>query len=220
MAPTTATATAALPLAPKNPLPLLTQVTALRRFHTGLETLRDAGGPVTRLVLAPNWLTPTVVIATSPRGARDILGPCGQYVDKTIIHQEMRHLLGPNLFDLNHEQWLPRRRALQPVFTKHNVHALGGHMTQAAETVAGDWTDGAHVDLDFECRKLTLRALIEWAASLKRSVLGYQDLLLIEVADRSLPATLATCNHQRTTLVRRGPISGVRSTRLSVLQRA
>ena len=45
-------------------------------------------------------------------------------------------------------------------------------MTQAAETVAGDWTDGAHVDLDFECRKLTLRAL-------GRSVLG------LDLADRS-----------------------------------
>jgi hypothetical protein len=29
----------------------------------------------------------------------------------------MRHLLGRNLFDLTHEPWLPRRRALQPIFT-------------------------------------------------------------------------------------------------------
>lgn len=148
MTATTVTASAALPLAPTNPLPFLTQVTALRRLHTGLETLRDAGGPVTRLVLAPKWMTPTVVIATSPRGAHDILGRGGQYVDKTIIHQEMRHLLGPNLFDLNYEQWLPRRRALQPVFTKQNVRALGSHMTAAAELVAGGWADGTQVDLD------------------------------------------------------------------------
>lgn len=159
MASSIVTASAALPLAPKNPLPLLTQVTALRSFHTGLQTLRDAGGPVTRLVLAPEWLTPTVVVATSPRGAHDILGRGGQYVDKTIIHREMRHLLGPNLFDLNYEHWLPRRRALQPVFTKQNVRAFAGHMTQAAQTIAGGWAEGTQVDLDFECRKLTLRAL-------------------------------------------------------------
>ena len=173
MASTAVTASAALPLAPTNPLPYVKQVLALRTFHTGLETLRDAGGPVTRLVLAPQWLMPPVVIATSPRGVHDILGRGGRYVDKTIIHQEMRHVLGPNLFDLNHEQWLPRRRALQPVFTKPNVRALGGHMTQAAETVAGGWADGAQVDLDFECRKLTLRAL-------GRSVLG------LDLDDRSV----------------------------------
>ncbi|OBF91379.1 cytochrome P450 [Mycobacterium sp. 852002-51163_SCH5372311] len=168
----TAVAVSALPLAPKNALPFLTQVTALRTFHTGMETLRNAGGPVTRLVLAPRWLSPTVVVATSPQGARDILGRAGQYVDKTIIHQEMRHLLGPNLFDLGYEQWLPRRRALQPVFTKQNVRVFGGHMTQAAEAVAAGWADGAEVDLDFECRKLTLRAL-------GRSVLG------VDLDDRS-----------------------------------
>jgi cytochrome P450 len=172
MAPTAATASATLPLAPKNPLPYLQQVTALRSFHTGLETLRDAGGPVSRLVLAPKWLAPTVVVATSPRGAHDILGRGGQYVDKTIIHQEMRHLLGPNLFDLNYEQWRPHRRALQPVFTKQNVRAFSGHMTQAARTIAGEWADGGHVDLDAECRKLTLRAL-------GRSVLG------LDLDDRS-----------------------------------
>jgi hypothetical protein len=57
-----------LPLAPKNPLPYRQQLKAVRAFHTGLETLRDAGGPVTRLVLAPKWLMPPVVVATSPEG--------------------------------------------------------------------------------------------------------------------------------------------------------
>lgn len=33
-----------------------------------MQTLRDADGPVTRLELAPNWLMPPVVIATSPQG--------------------------------------------------------------------------------------------------------------------------------------------------------
>ena len=42
-----------LPLAPVNPMPHRQQVRAIRAFHTGLETLRDAGGPVTRLRLGP-----------------------------------------------------------------------------------------------------------------------------------------------------------------------
>ena len=156
---------ATLPLAPKNPLPYRQQLSCLRTFHTGEEMLRDAGGPVTRLQLAPNWLMPPVVIATSPQGGRDILAQSDAVVERTEVHHELRHLFGPNLFDVTHEEWLPRRRALQPVFTKQHVRAFGGHMAQAAEMVASAWTEGADVDLDAACRRLTLRAL-------GRSVLG------------------------------------------------
>jgi cytochrome P450 len=156
---------AALPLAPKNPLPYRQQLHALRVFHTGQETVRDAGGPVTRIVFGPKWLLPPVVVATSPKAARDVLGHKDAAVDKHIVHREMRQLLGENLFDLMHEKWLPRRRALQPIFTKQHVRAFGGHMSRAADMVATGWRDGAEVDLDAECRRLTLRAL-------GRSVLG------------------------------------------------
>jgi cytochrome P450 len=155
----------ALPLAPKNPLPYRQQAKALRAFHTGPETLRDAGGPITRLTLGPKWLMPPVVVATSAQGARDILSRGGGHIEKTRVHHEMRHLLGPNLFDLTHEHWLPRRRALQPVFTKKHVREFGGHMAQAAQAVADSWVYERDVDLDTECRRLTLRAL-------GRSVLG------------------------------------------------
>jgi len=154
-----------LPLAPKNPLRYRERLRCLRVFHTGVETLRDAGGPVTRLQLAPTWLMPPIVIATSPQGGRDILGRSDTFTDRTNVHHELRHLLGPNLFTLTHQPWLPRRRALQPVFTKQHVRAFGGHMAQAAEMVATSWGDGADVDLDAACRRLTLRAL-------GRSVLG------------------------------------------------
>ena len=150
---------AALPLAPKNPLPYRQRLRALRVFHTGQETLRDAGGPVTRVSFGPKCLFPPAVIATSPKAARDVLGHKDAVVDKHIIHREMRQLLGENLFDLMHENWLPRRRALQPIFTKQHVRAFGGHMSQAANMVANQWLDGAEVDLDAECRRLTLRAL-------------------------------------------------------------
>ena len=119
---------------------------------------------MTRLRFGPKWLLPPIVIATTPQGARDILGrPDAHGGD--AVHQEMRQLLGPNLFVLTHDAWLPRRRALQPVFTKHHVRDFGGQMSQAADTIANSWVDGAEIDLDTECRRLTLRAL-------GRSVLG------------------------------------------------
>lgn len=181
----------ALPVAPRNPLPYLEQVRALRTYHTGCQTLRDAGGPVTRLTLAPSRLMPPVVVTTSPRGARDVLGRTDAYTEKTRVHRETRRLLGGNLFSLTHEPWVPRRRTLQPVFTKQHVRTFGGHMTEAAETVAAGWRDGTTIDLDTECRRLALRAL-------GRSVLGldleeHSDALaeplrtaLEYVADRAL----------------------------------
>ncbi|TFV58419.1 cytochrome P450 [Mycobacterium sp. PS03-16] len=157
-----------LPPVPVNPLPFRRQLQAIRAFHTGVEQLRDAGGPVTRLKVGPRWLTPPVVVVTSPQGAHDVLTADRSATDRMRVHQEVRGVLGANLFVLPNEPWAPRRRLLQPLFTKKAVRVFGGHMAQAAEMVGGRWGDAALVDLDHESRLLTLRAL-------GRSVLG-EDL--------------------------------------------
>ena len=157
----------ALPLVPKNPLPYRQQLKSVRSYIDGMQALVDAGGPISRLVLGPKWLIPNVVLIASPQGARDLLGRSDQVADRgrARLLIELRALMGGNLLDLPHEKWLPRRRALQPIFTKRQVPRYAGHMAAAARGVAGGWCDGASVDLDAECRKLTLRAL-------GRSVLG------------------------------------------------
>jgi cytochrome P450 len=150
----------ALPLAPKNPLPYRARLKAVRDFHTGTDRLRDAGGPVTRVILGPRWLIPPIVLATSPEGIRDIVSVRDGSVDKTsIVMTELRRLLGGNLFDLPHAEWLPRRRTLQPVFTRQRVRQFGGHMAEAAEMACVAWCGDTVIDLDANCRTLTLRAL-------------------------------------------------------------
>ena len=135
---------ASLPLPPKNPLPYRQRASALRSFHSGMDKLRDAGGPVTRFRLGPGWLMPPIVVATSPQAIRDILSIRDGAVDKTsLILSELRRVLGGNLFNLPYEQWLPRKRTLQPVFTKQHVRQFGGHMAEAAEQVSAGWADGA-----------------------------------------------------------------------------
>jgi cytochrome P450 len=158
---------AKLPLAPKNPLPMRQQLRALRDYIDGVQQLLDAGGPVTRFVLGPKWLLPTAVLIASPQGARDVLGRSDEIADRggTRATIQMHRLMGGNLLVLPHEQWLPRRRTLQPMFTKQRVARYAGHMAAASQTVVDGWGDGATVDLDTECRALTLRAL-------GRSVLG------------------------------------------------
>ena len=44
---------AGLPPVPRNPLPYRQRLNAIKAIHTGQEVVRDAGGPVTRLKLAP-----------------------------------------------------------------------------------------------------------------------------------------------------------------------
>jgi cytochrome P450 len=169
---------ASLPLAPRNPLKYRERLHAARAFDRGPERLRDAGGPVTRSVLAPRFLMPPLVFVTSPQGAHDVLGRTGDFMDRGTmpLAVEFRRLLGGSLLVLRHDEWLPRRRALQPMFTKHHVPRFAGHMADAAEQVCRSW-DG-EVDLDAQCRTLTLRAL-------GRSVLG---LDLDERADAVGPA--------------------------------
>ena len=158
-----------VPLAPKNPLAFRQRLKAARRLDTGPEALRDAGGPVTRNVLGPNWLMPPLVFITSPQGAREILGRTDDVVERgaTPMSRELRRLSGDNLLVVPHADWLPRRRALQPIFTKQRVPSFAGHMAEAAEQLSQRWCGRAEIDLDTACRALTLRAL-------GRSVLGVE----------------------------------------------
>ncbi|MCV7331403.1 cytochrome P450 [Mycobacterium cookii] len=155
----------ALPLAPKNPLPIRQVLKAARELHTGLTLLSEAGGPVTRFVPLPKFLAPALVLVSSPSGVRDVLGRADGLTERCLIHQEVRNVAGDNLFVLLNKEWAPRRRALQPVFTRHNVDGFGGHMTQAAQTFADHWREVGDIDLDAECRRLAMR-------SLGRSILG------------------------------------------------
>jgi cytochrome P450 len=169
-----------LPLAPMNPLPRRRQLAHLRSFVDGHAALIASGGRISRITFGPKWLVPPVILVATPQGARDVLSRRDEVSDRGLSTAmvQMRKLMGGNLLDLPHEQWLPRRRALQPMFTKAHVPRYAGHMATAAQTVAERWRDGRLVDLDIESRTLTLRAL-------GRSVFG---LDLDERADSVGPA--------------------------------
>ena len=162
---TEATDVSTLPLAPRNPLPIGQLVKAVRNLDAGQEVIRDAGGPITRVQFGPKWMFPPLVAVFSPDGIRDVLGGNDAFSERCIVHEEVQHTAGDSLFVLPNEQWRPRKRALQPVFTKQNVRCFGGQMSRAAQMFVDRWRDGGDVDLDMECRRLTMQ-------SLGRSVLG------------------------------------------------
>lgn len=141
---------------------------ALRNFHTGAAVLRDHGGPVVRVPIGPRRVTPQFVLVTSPTGAHDVLAGFDGALDKGVpVHEETKHV-GLNLFNLPHEAWKPRRRAIQPLFTKKHVRDFAVHMSAEAELAAERAVAAGRVDLDPFTRRLTLQVL-------GRSVLG-QDL--------------------------------------------
>jgi len=151
----------AYPIAPDVPLSLVSRLNALRVFHTGPGVIRDAGGPVAMVRLGPERLIPPFAVITSPQGACDVLGATDGAFDKEgLVHVESRDW-GDNVFNLPYEPWLKRRRALQPLFTKRHVASFAGHMAGAAEALTDGWIADRTVDLDRECRKLTLRVVGE-----------------------------------------------------------
>jgi cytochrome P450 len=162
---TTTTNVGALPLVPKNPIPLRRLVKLVRTLDIGQEAIRDAGGPISRITFGPKWLVRPIVAVTSPDGIRDVLSRTDALSERCIIHDEVRNMAGDSLFVLPTLSWQPRKRALQPVFTKHSVRNFSGQMSRAAESFVVRWCDGGAVDLDVECRRLTMQ-------SLGRSVLG------------------------------------------------
>jgi cytochrome P450 len=147
------------PLPPWVQLPWLQRLQTLKAYHTGAERIRDVTGPVALIKLGPRGLTPLAAMVTSPQGARDVLAGTEASIDKEmIVHVEAR-LHGENVFNMAHKRWLPRRRALQPLFTKQHVATFAGHMARAAEELAADWVAGRQVNLDDDCRTLTMRVI-------------------------------------------------------------
>ncbi|MGB9305264.1 MAG: cytochrome P450, partial [Mycobacterium sp.] len=156
-----------LPLAPANPLPYRQRLADARDATVGVQRLCAAGGPVTRVTLGPKSLAPTLVYVSSPQGAHDVLTRRDGGTERAAlpVMKELRYVVGANLLNLDHEHWVPRRRAMQPIFSKQNVAQFGAHIVDATEDLSRQWQAGAEVDLAADTRALTMRAL-------SRSLLG------------------------------------------------
>jgi cytochrome P450 len=199
---------ARVPLPPKvTGLSLAQRLDALRNFHTGAAVLRDHGGPVVRVPIGPPRVTPRFVVVTSPRGAHDVLAGFDGTVDKGVQVQEETKHLGLSSFNLQHQPWKPRRRTLQPLFTKKHVRDFAVHMSTEAALAADRAVAAGRVELDPFTRRLTLQVL-------GRSVLGQElgpragamaedfDTLLRYFTDRGMapvrsPARLPTRANRR-----------------------
>ncbi|KIU14823.1 cytochrome P450 [Mycolicibacterium llatzerense] len=157
-----------LPPAPDVPLSLRERIAAIQVAHSGCETFRDAGGPVTTVRIAPKWMMPPIVAVTSPQGARDVLTATYPAVDRDFpFMTEQQKLNGGSLLNFSHREWVGRRRMLQPVFTTARIAELNGQMYDIAADAATSWRDGSEIDLDQESRRITMRVL-------GRTIMGFE----------------------------------------------
>lgn len=165
---TDATDVGRLPPAPDVPLSLRERIAAIQVAHSGCETFRDAGGPVTTVRIAPKWMMPPIVAVTSPQGARDVLTATYPAVDRDFpFMTEQQKLNGGSLLNFSHREWVGRRRMLQPVFTTARIAELNGQMYDIAADAATSWRDGSEIDLDQESRRITMRVL-------GRTIMGFE----------------------------------------------
>lgn len=147
------------PIAPDVPMRLVPRLKALRTYHTGTGLIRAAGGPVTMVRFGSSRLLPPFAVITSPQGARDVLGGNDSPFDKEgLVHVESR-ALGINSFNMPNEPWRARRRTLQPLFTKKHVAGFARHMAGAADSLTQEWIREESIDLNQQCRRLTLRVI-------------------------------------------------------------
>ncbi len=146
-------------------MPRLNQFRLLSDLNAASEVCRERA-PVVEMKFVPARIYPPAVFVTSPQGARDVLGAGPGVMDKRApIFVEGRKWMGENMFNLPDDEWLPRRRTVQPLFTKQSVREFACHMTSAVSAVEHQWVDADVIDLDRECRQITINAL-------SRAVLG------------------------------------------------
>lgn len=145
---------------PRTTVPYLRLVRDAPKLATVYEEMRDTTGPVTRVILGPRAVIPPFVVVTSPGGAREVLSAQGVFDKEGLFFDEVRGLFGVNVFDAASAEWKPRRRTLQPLFTRSHVASFATHMGSAAEDLAARLaTSPGTVDLDGAARRLTLAVL-------------------------------------------------------------
>lgn len=125
----------------------------LRRDRIEFLTAQAKLGDVTHFRMGPM----TIYFINHPDLVRDVLVVNANKFIKGRALQRARTLLGKGLLTSEGEFHLRQRRMMQPAFHKARIAEYARSMTQYADELAGEWHDGAELDIDQEMMRLTLR---------------------------------------------------------------
>jgi cytochrome P450 len=140
-------------------LPFFGNIFAFRRDPLKVldEGWKDAGD-LYQLELGPR----TVWVISDPELVQNL------FIEQKHIFQRPRmvhggtvlsYLLGQSVLTIDGEEWLFKRRLMQPIFHRQRIHQMGQTMVQAGEDMLGRWDDypeGKPVDLSEEMKVVTL----------------------------------------------------------------
>ncbi len=128
-------------------------VVAFARDRLGyLTELVHAYGDVVHVPLGPARL----FVVSHPDLVRDVLITHGKNFRKGRALQRAKRLLGNGLLTSEGELHLRQRRLAQPAFHRDRIAGYGATMVEYASRMAGEWRDGARVDLSAEMARLAL----------------------------------------------------------------
>ncbi|MDT6982832.1 cytochrome P450 [Streptomyces lusitanus] len=130
-----------------------------------LRAQRDHG-EVARLRLGPY----TVHLVTAPDAVGRVLKENSGNYTRGVLYEQFRIVMGDGLLTTDGDYWKAHRRAVQPVFLRKAVTAIGPNVVRATREMLDDWEvrarRGEPVDLVTETLRLTL-------VTLSRSLFGY-----------------------------------------------
>lgn len=97
-----------------------------------------------------------VFLINHPDLLRDLLTTSNHKFIKGRALQRAKSLLGEGLLTSEKEFHLRQRRMIQPAFHRARINEYAETMIANAEKLAGEWRDGATIDVDKEMMRLTL----------------------------------------------------------------
>lgn len=168
-----------LPLPPLVPGGVREHARVLKELVPSTLGLLQDGLPISYLKFGPERLgarlAPRVAIVLTPQGAHDVLAGADGAMDKGGETFESFRELSPNVFNLGHEEWVPRKRALQPVFTKQRVSEYAAAMSSVVAEAGPQWAALGTLDVQEHTRRLTSEIL--GRALLGRELASHTDVL-------------------------------------------
>ncbi|QXJ23394.1 cytochrome P450 [Actinomadura graeca] len=143
---------------------------SLRQWKGGtaeflLRMQRDHG-EVSRMRLGPY----TVHLVTEPAAVGRVLKENSGNYRRGVLYEQFRTVMGTGLLTTDGDHWKAHRRAMQPVFTRKAVDAIGPNVVAATTEMLDEWESrarrGEPVELVTETLRLTL-------VTLSRSLFDY-----------------------------------------------
>lgn len=165
------------PLPPMRPgaAPVLGHLPAYRADPLGFWLSTGRAAPVCRVRLGPSL---TYWVLTDPDAVQHVLQTHVKDYPRERRLMRLNRMGGPELlFNTDRwEEWLWRRRLMQPAFHRAQIDAFAGVIAAEALRTTERWADGATIDLGAEMKALTMRIIgrTMFSVDIERDVAGFQ----------------------------------------------